>query len=123
MGLFTESEIYWISVVMCLDCKLQWLRDNGFNPPPTQSNSVTTERISDKLDREDEWLFKGKASSSGGELGSIEGYLRTEPANSDLIRLAGGPLRHWEKQASFPAYSRLAKFAIEYMSAPAKFHL
>ncbi|CAE6458110.1 unnamed protein product [Rhizoctonia solani] len=98
---------------MCLDRKLQWLRDNGFNPPPTQSNSVTTERGSDELDPEDEWLFKGKASASSGELGSIEGYLRTEPANSDLICFAGGPLRHWEKQVSFPAYSRLAKSAIE----------
>ncbi|KAF8747281.1 hypothetical protein RHS01_11355 [Rhizoctonia solani] len=118
MGLFTESEVYWIAVVMCSDRKLQWLCDNGcseaeisqvfsmvaarFNSlhpsPPMLNTPATTEKTSDELDIEDEWLFSEKPSTTSGlQLGSIESYLRTEPISSE----------------------GLAKFAIDYLSAPA----
>ncbi|KAF8687108.1 hypothetical protein RHS03_09994, partial [Rhizoctonia solani] len=110
MGLFTESEVYWIAVVMCPDRKLQWLCNNGcseadisqvfsmvaarFNslhPSPSMLDTpATTEKTSDKLDIEDEWLFSEKPSTTSGlQLGSIESYLRTEPISSEVIRLAG----------------------------------
>ncbi|KAF8670202.1 hypothetical protein RHS04_08633 [Rhizoctonia solani] len=125
MGLFTESEVYWIAVVMCPDRKLQWLCDNGcseaeisqvfsmvaarFNSlhpsPPMLNTPATTKKTSDELDIEDEWLFSEKPSTTSGlQLGSIESYLRTEPISSEVIRLAGGPLRYWEAQTAFSAY-------------------
>ncbi|KAG8694375.1 hypothetical protein FRC08_008533 [Ceratobasidium sp. 394] len=74
----------------------------------------------DELVKQDEWLLDDKPSGmSGLRLGSIEGYLRTEPVSSEAIRLAGGPLRYWESQASSETYSQLAQFAINYLSAPA----
>ncbi|KAF8602022.1 hypothetical protein BDV93DRAFT_414455, partial [Ceratobasidium sp. AG-I] len=30
MGLFMDSEVYWIALIMCPDLKLQWLWDNGY---------------------------------------------------------------------------------------------
>ena len=51
-------------------------------------------------------------------LDSIEGYLRTEPVSSEAIRIAGGPLQYWELQRSSGVRARLAKFAIDYLSAP-----
>ncbi|CUA71497.1 Putative AC transposase [Rhizoctonia solani] len=33
MDAFADSEVYWISLVMCPNLKLQWLQDNGFSKP------------------------------------------------------------------------------------------
>ncbi|QRV80904.1 hAT family dimerization protein [Ceratobasidium sp. AG-Ba] len=140
MGLFTESEVYWIAIVMCPDRKLQWLRDNGcsesdiaqvyamvvarfnsFNPsPPAPGDALDEGATLGDLNDQDDWIFKREPSATSKfQLGSIEGYLRTEPVSSEVIRLAGGPLRYWESQTSFKSYSSLARFAIDYLSAPA----
>lgn len=51
-------------------------------------------------------------------LDSIEGYLRTEPVASEAIFIAGGPIRYWQSQMSVGLRSDLARFAIDYLSAP-----
>ncbi|KAG8786110.1 hypothetical protein FRC12_016914 [Ceratobasidium sp. 428] len=93
----------------------------SFDSSALESNTTeSTENALDAYDDEDEWIFKDKPSNASRlQLGSIESYLRTEPVSSEVIRLAGGPLRYWEAQASFATYSSLAKFAIDYLSAPA----
>ncbi|CAE6445265.1 unnamed protein product [Rhizoctonia solani] len=141
-----DRKIQWLRGNSCSESDIAQVfsivttRFNSFNPtPPTLDTPKTTKEISEDLDNEvtvmtvywiygvdrqswDEWLFKEKLSATSELwLGSIESYLRTEPVSGEVIRLAGRPLRYWEAQATFSVYSRLAKFTIDYLSAPGKY--
>jgi len=47
---------------------------------------------------------------------SIEALLSEPPVSSSDLKLAGGPLLHWER--ALPTRSRLARMALDFLSAP-----
>ncbi|KDN33808.1 hypothetical protein RSAG8_13095, partial [Rhizoctonia solani AG-8 WAC10335] len=68
---------------------------------------------------EDEWIPNNRPLWQSADVNSIETYLRTEPVSRKVVRLAGGPLKYWDTQKSLMSCSDLARFAIDYLSAPA----
>ncbi|QRV85677.1 hAT family dimerization protein [Ceratobasidium sp. AG-Ba] len=90
----------------------------SFNPLPSQANP---EGLSTKSQTKDDWLLDRTSSKpSNPHSGSIETYLRSAPLLYEAIELAGGPLRYWQTQSSSNTYdSQVARFAINYLSAPA----
>ncbi|KAF8606391.1 hypothetical protein BDV93DRAFT_594620 [Ceratobasidium sp. AG-I] len=89
----------------------------AYDPP---ANLEATPVRLDGSDSEDEWLLEDKPSAPNiSALGSIEDYLRTEPVSSEVIHISGGPLQYWESQKLSGVRTRLAQFALDYLSAPA----
>ncbi|KEP46987.1 hAT family dimerization protein [Rhizoctonia solani 123E] len=139
MDLFEDSEVYWIALVMCPNYKLQWLRDNGFTEsdigavrdliirrfnvlyPVDPNASVLRVELAKELDEsDDEWdLGVGSKMEINYGLDSIEDYLQTEPVSAMIVGASGGPLKYWESQRGPTDRPRLARFAINYLTAPA----
>ncbi|EUC66606.1 HAT family dimerization protein, partial [Rhizoctonia solani AG-3 Rhs1AP] len=138
MNMFEESEVYWIALVMCPNYKLQWLRDNGFSEGDIAAvRDLVTNRFNQTFvsdtgeaalprmsepegESDDEWelgVFSGEETTRAFD--SIEDYLQTEPVSSLTIKASGGPLKHWYSQIEPTARPRLAKFAMDYLTAPA----
>jgi hypothetical protein len=67
-------------------------------------------------------VFDDSQSDSGsaqGDLDTIETYLAEPPIPKEVIKSSGGGLKYWESMIS--SRPKLAKMAIDFLSAPGVF--
>ncbi|CAE6526037.1 unnamed protein product [Rhizoctonia solani] len=109
MDAFADSEVYWIALGL-----FTYKASSGVD-----AATINLQLQEEEEESEDEWIPNNRPLRQSADVNSIETYLRTEPVSQKGVRLAGGPLKYWDTQKSLMSCSDLARFAIDYLSAPA----
>ncbi|KAF5354023.1 hypothetical protein D9756_006943 [Leucocoprinus leucothites] len=129
-----ECEIYFITIVMCPDRKLQWFKDNGFScavisqlkqtvidrweqnyrPDLTPDSGSDSARVTNKYMKR-----PTAAKSTAGKLDDIHTYLKEPVIQSSTVIDSGGYMKWWNTTAT--SRPNLARMGMNYCSAPGSY--